>query len=283
MDAIGQIIETGTFDGSPVDFLDGTVFGVDELYLTVGSFSDVAPWTSDYTRQKIYYQSVRSVREDFLTIRDYLWRWDTDWFWCSRPFGVQHPLIRRLWPRRYRRSDVYRRLIALDQRHHLTDRLRTAGSAPLSSRASGTPSSRASGTTRETVIQDVEIPVERGADFLRFFHDEIGMSPIWICPLRLRADHSWPLYPIEPGRGYVNFGFWGTVPRAPGQRGDHYNRLIEDEVTALDGHKSLYSTASYSEEQFWSRYNGPAYRKLKHRYDPAGRLLDLYEKCVRER
>ena len=23
-------------------------------------------------------------REDFLTIRDYLWRWDTDWFWCSR-------------------------------------------------------------------------------------------------------------------------------------------------------------------------------------------------------
>ena len=29
--------------------------------------------------------------EDFLTIRDYLWRWDTDWFWCSRPFGVQQP------------------------------------------------------------------------------------------------------------------------------------------------------------------------------------------------
>ncbi len=37
----------------------------------------------------------RRDKEDFLTIRDYLWRWDTDWFWCSRAFGVQKPLIRQ--------------------------------------------------------------------------------------------------------------------------------------------------------------------------------------------
>ena len=31
---------------------------------------------------------------------DYLWRWDTDWFWCSGAFGVQNPTVRRLWPKR---------------------------------------------------------------------------------------------------------------------------------------------------------------------------------------
>ena len=82
----------------------------------------MAPWLSDYTGQNIYYQSIRGPRDDFLTIRDYLWRWDTDWFWCSRAFGVQRPLIRRMWPRRYRRSDVYRKLVALDRRHRLQQR-----------------------------------------------------------------------------------------------------------------------------------------------------------------
>ena len=96
MDAVGQIAAAGSLGAHRADFVDGIVFGLDEIYLTVGAYSDVAPWRSDYTGQRIYYQSVRGPREDFLSIRDYLWRWDTDWFWCSRPFGVQHPVIRRL-------------------------------------------------------------------------------------------------------------------------------------------------------------------------------------------
>ena len=44
---------------------------------------------------RIYYQSIQQRNRDWLTIRDYLWRWDTDWFWCSRAFGVQQPVVRR--------------------------------------------------------------------------------------------------------------------------------------------------------------------------------------------
>lgn len=267
MDTVGQIAADGTFEGGAADFLDGVAFGPDELYLTVGSYSDVAPWLSDYTGQQIYYRSVREFREDFLTIRDYLWRWDTDWFWCSRPFGLQNDVLRRLWPRRYRRSDVYRKLVALDRRYGLTDQMHKSRRA----------------APREAVIQDVEIPLERCADFLAFFFREIGMSPVWMCPLRLRSPEPWPLYPLEPGRVYVNFGFWGTVPLPPGRPDGYRNRLLEDAVGRLGGHKSLYSTAYYSREEFWRRYNGAAYAELKRAYDPDGRLLDLYDKCVRAR
>src|SRR6266496_3985695 len=158
MEAISQIAAEGRYLGHKADFLDGTAFGPDELYLTVGAYSDVAPWRSDYTGQQIYYQSVRRDKEDFLTIRDYLWRWDTDWFWCSRPFGVQKPLVRMLWPRRYRRSDVYRKLVALDRRYGLSSLL----------------AQKRNLQAREAVIQDVEIPVGRGAEFLRFFAAESG-------------------------------------------------------------------------------------------------------------
>jgi FAD/FMN-containing dehydrogenase len=262
MEAIGQIAAEGSFRGHRADFVDGTAFTPGELYLTVGAFSDVAPWRSDYTGQQIYYTSVRQHQEDFLTIRDYLWRWDTDWFWCSKAFGVQRPMIRRMWPRRYRRSDVYRRLVALDRRYGLT----------------GTLNSRRQQPSREFVTQDVEIPVEHGADFLRFFDGCVGMRPVWICPLR--DQQSWPLYPLKPGEVYVNFGFWGTVA-LPADRADGYfNRLIEDEVSKLDGHKSLYSTSFYPEDEFYRRYNGEAYQALKRAYDGQGRLLGLYEKCV---
>jgi FAD/FMN-containing dehydrogenase len=267
MEAIAEIARTNEYQGHKADFVDGTAFSTDELYLTVGAFSDVAPWRSDYSGQQIYYQSIRREKEDFLTILDYLWRWDPDWFWCSKPFGVQSPAGRRLWPRRYRRSDVYRKLVAFDRRHHLSDTLNARRGLPQ----------------REAVIQDVEIPVERGGDFLRYFAANVRMSPVWMCPLRLRGDRNWPLYPLQPGEVYVNFGFWGTVPLPDGQKDGYYNRLVEDEVGVLGGHKSLYSTSFYSEDEFYRRYNGDAYRALKHAYDGDGRLLGLYEKCVRGR
>ncbi|MBX6768942.1 MAG: FAD-binding oxidoreductase, partial [Actinomadura rubrobrunea] len=222
--AIAELTEAGEYEGESVDFLDGTVFGPKEVYLTVGSFADSAPYTSDYTGQKIYYRSIQQRSVDFLTVRDYIWRWDTDWFWCSRAFGVQHPLVRRVWPDRAKRSDVYRKLVAYDRRFGIVARIdRWRGQRP-----------------REDVIQDIEVPVERLPEFLDFFHEKVGMSPVWLCPLRARD--RWPLYPLEPGRTYVNVGFWGTVRLPPGKIPEYHNRLIERKVAALDGHKSLYST-----------------------------------------
>ncbi|GAA2802122.1 FAD-binding oxidoreductase [Saccharopolyspora taberi] len=265
--AIAEICRTGSFDGHPVDFLDGTVFTASEQYLTLGSYRPDAPPTSDYTGQDVYYRSMRRRQTDHLTIHDYLWRWDTDWFWCSRAFGVQHPLVRRFWPRRYRRSDTYRRIVAWDRRTGLTDRI---------SKLRGLGGN-------EPVIQDVEIPVERLAEFLEFFHTEIGISPVWLCPVKLRDGQGWPLYPMDPDALYVNVGFWSTVPLRRGEAPGRYNRAIERVVGELDGHKSLYSNSFYEEEEFWRLYNRPSYQRLKERYDPDGRLPGLYDKCVREK
>ena len=128
-------------------------------------------------------------------------------------------------------------------------------------------------------MQDVEIPVERLAEFLDVFHREIGIQPVWLCPLRLRDDRTWPLYPMQPHELYVNVGFWAQAPEKPGTR-DGNNRLIEELVARLGGHKSLYSTVHYDEREFWERYNGTFYRELKQRYDPGGRLPDLYHKVT---
>jgi len=272
-EAISEITATGFHAGLQVDFMDGTVFGVDEHYLTLGRMCSELPTgmsVSDYTGEHIYYRSIQSRREDYLTIHDYLWRWDTDWFWCSRAFGAQQPLVRRLWPKSKLRSDVYWKFIALDHRYGIAEKL---------NRLQGKPQ-------REAVVQDIEVPIDRLPEFLEFFHREVGISPIWICPLKQRDPLAiWPLYEFDPQRTYVNVGFWSSVPLDGGvdPKSGVVNRRIESKVTELEGRKSLYSTAFYDRTTFWSIYGGTQYPALKARYDPAGRLLGLYEKVVEQR
>ncbi|MCL2394100.1 MAG: FAD-binding oxidoreductase [Acidimicrobiaceae bacterium] len=262
------VCRDGVWEGEAVAFVDGTVFGRDELYLTLGSWAGSAPFASDYTRSGIYYRSIQARTEDYLTVRDYLWRWDTDWFWCSRAFGVQRPWVRRLLGPGVLRSDTYWRILHLEERFGVKARL---------DRWRGLPE-------RESVVQDVEIPVGHLAEFVDGFIETIPISPFWLCPLQIRRPGARSdLYPLDPSELYVNVGFWSTVPLAAGKDRAWHNRWVEDEVDRLDGRKSLYSTAFYTEERFWELYNGPAYRKLKDRYDPDGRLLDLYAKCVQSR
>ncbi|WP_067721054.1 FAD-binding oxidoreductase [Nocardia yamanashiensis] len=272
---MAQIIADRSYAGERVDYLDGVVFSADESYLTVGRQTDEPGPTSDYTGMNIYYRSIQhdstTPKRDRLTISDYLWRWDTDWFWCSRAFGTQNPKIRRFWPKKYLRSSFYWKLIALDHKYHIGDKLEA----------------RQGNLPRERVVQDIEVPIERTADFLDWFLREIPIEPIWLCPLRLRdteGEQPWPLYPLEPGRTYVNVGFWSAVPTVAGQIEGAANRAIEDEVSRLDGHKSLYSDAYYSEEDFAALYyGGDTYRQLKRTYDPDHRLLDLYSKAVQRK
>ena len=159
--AMDRIIETGGHDGSRVDYLDGVVFSADESYLCLGVQTAAAGPVSDYTGSDIYYRSIQhdglgtvAAKDDRLTIHDYLWRWDTDWFWCSRAFGAQNPKVRRFWPRRYRRSSFYWKLIGYDQRFNIADRIEKR-----SIRSGGRP-------LRERVVQDVEVPIGRTAEFL---------------------------------------------------------------------------------------------------------------------
>ncbi|MDQ6745565.1 MAG: FAD-binding oxidoreductase [Actinomycetota bacterium] len=256
--------ERRAYAGEPVDFLDGTVFGPGELYLTIGTYADTAPFTSDYAGMNVYYRSIQERRVDYLTVHDYLWRWDTDWFWCSRAFGVQDPRVRWLVPKRWLRSDNYWKLVEIERRYGPVRRVE-----------------RLRGRRWEHVVQDVEVPIERAVEFLQFFVGEVGISPFWLCPLRQRDPGvRWELFTLEPQTTYVNFGFWSTVPLAADQPDGWHNRRIERVVQELGGRKSLYSTSYYEPEEFWRLYNGSAYAELKQAYDGEHRLLDLYQKCV---
>jgi FAD/FMN-containing dehydrogenase len=247
------------------DFVDGVVFARDDLVLSAARFADAAPQTSDYTFERIYWQSLRDTPVDWLSTRDWLWRWDTDWFWCSKNFGADRPWVRRLLGRERLNSRTYTRWMRLNARWGLTRRLaRWRGRRHV-----------------ESVIQDVDLPEGQAARFLDFLLAEIGILPIWICPIRA-ADpaRAFTLYPLAPGTRHLNFGFWDVIERDEAYPPGTFNRRIEAQVMTLGGIKSLYSDSYFSREDFARAYAMDRYAALKARYDPQGRLLGLYEKCV---
>ena len=230
--------------------------------VAAGEFVEHAEWLSDYTYLQIYYQSLPHKRTDYLTIHDYLWRWDTDWFWCSKHFLLQYPMMRRLWGKERLRSATYWKLWKRVHRSRVAQWI-----------------VRAIEGSQEGVIQDVEIPIEQAARFARFLQKEVGIKPVWICPVAAHDPSlSFALYPMDSRRLYVNFGFWDVVKTVHEE--GYFNKAIEAKVRELDGHKSLYSSSYYSREEFGRLYNESGYRRLKTRYDPTGKLKELYEKCV---
>jgi FAD/FMN-containing dehydrogenase len=237
------------------DYIDGVVFNGSEMYITTGEFTNDAPFVSDYTYMNLFYQSIRQREVDYLTTRNYVWRWDTDWFWCSKHFYVQHVPVRLLATKWLLNSKTYQRIMRLS--HKLLPKSKT-----------------------ESVIQDVDIPIEHTVEFLEFLLREIGVLPIWICPFRsYDPSVTYDLYTLDPKKLYVNFGFWDTVPSTHPE--GHFNKKIEAQAMALHGKKGLYSTAYYDEETFWQIYNRPAYEALKRKYDPGRCFKDLYEKTVK--
>jgi len=242
-------------------FLDGVYFAPGEFVLTRAHFAESLPEDtrpSDYTWMRQYWQSLREQREDWLTIHGYLWRWDTDWFWCSKNVGAHLKPVRLMLGRKRLSSVTYQKIMRASRRWplRLLQYLRPR---------------------TESVIQDVDIPIANAARFLADFEAEIGIRPVWICPFVV-PDDRFSLFKLRTDTPYINFGFWDMV-RSDRPDG-HYNARVEELVAKHGGKKSLYSRSTYDEATFWSQYDRDAYRALKRECDPEGRFPGLYEKAV---
>ena len=251
-------------DAGEADFVDGTIFEPRRMFITLGRFADSAPYTSDYSFENIYYKSIAERREDYLAVKDYLWRWDTDWFWCSKNVMAQNGFIRRyLFGKERLGSRTYTKIMRWNSRVGLTRLIE-----------------RLAGLHSESVIQDVDIPIARAAEFFDFYAREIALWPQWICPIGVGSRKgTFTLYPVKHD-WYVNFGFWDVKRTRDAHPAGHFNRLIEREVTRLGGIKSLYSDSFFPEAEFERLYGGEASRGLNQRYDPGGAFPGLYAKCV---
>jgi FAD/FMN-containing dehydrogenase len=245
-----------------VDFLESLIFGRDRLYLTLCRFVEHAPATADIVRENIFYRLIAREGDIYLKTKDYLFRYDPDWFW-NIPETAPYQLFRRLAPASLRNSGFYKRYI--QAKHRM---LRLLPPRPQN---------------EEPLIQDWELPWGRAEEFLRYALDQVDLDgKPWIAT-PIKALSSPTLYPVQPGALYYNLGCYCHVKKHPSEGDYTYTRLLDRKCFDLGGIKMLYSSTFLDEAEFDRIYNGAGYRAVKRIYDPAGALGTLYQKCVLRR
>ena len=254
-----------------IDFVEGCMFSKDKFVITTANFSDIAPYTNNYKHMKIYYKdSVQKREEDYLSTKDYIWRWDTDWFWTSRNFGMQNRWLRFFLGKRFLNSHTYSKIMALSKKIDLANLLKLYR-----------PKNK---NNLEWIIQDICIPLENCQKYLNFYLKNIDLHPVWFCPTKhYNPKHTFSLFQANKEKLYIDIAVWEPKNTNKNPSEHYFNRLIESKVREYKGHKTLYSESFFTKEIFWKQYNEKSYRDLKKKYDQKHLLGDLYEKCVKNK
>jgi FAD/FMN-containing dehydrogenase len=237
------------FDARDVDFMDGIIHSPTCYVLATGDFVDRAPYTSDYSWMKIYYQSTRTRTEDYLTTPDYFFRYDR---------GVTN--VR---PRSFLGRLVLGKVLASSQWLRLGEKLRWL----LRSE-------------RPTITLDVFIPFSRVPEFLAWYEREFQFYPLWCVPYRRVRDYEWlddAFYRAMPDALFLDLAIYGMRQRGHA----NYHRLMEHKLRELGGIKTLIAHNYYEESEFWSIWNKANYDAVKAITDPRNVFRDLYTKTCK--
>jgi FAD/FMN-containing dehydrogenase len=244
---------------SKTDYMESLIYSKDELYLTIGKQVDTAENVTSIYGQTVFYRDISRPGKIWLTTKDYLFRYDPEWFWAL-PETDTYRLFRGLAPRWMRNSSFYTRYVA------------------WSSKGKQTQPSHL-----EKLIQDWEVPWQYGTQLLDFALDNLSLDgkPLLAAPTKTLSKAS--LYPMPPDKLYLNLGSYGFVQRQPDHPPYHYTKIMDKFCFAHKGIKMLYSTTFLTEKEFDRYYGGKSYTALKQKYDPKGLAPTLYEKTVQAR
>ena len=263
-------------NSAEADFIEGVSFSPTQYILLAGNFIDKLPAGKKrfVPRDDPFFKSIldTAVDENYLTIKDYIWRWDPDAFWATDQKNIVgslllNPFFRRTGGRFILRSD---RLIKIGQ---FRNKLRKSGAARLLFLEAG---------RKEALIQDAAIPVHAAAEFDTWLAEKLNIFPLWYCPVKTtKPMGTYPLYQPE-SEVEIDFGFYISMELEDDMESTYYNRQIEKKLVEIGGLKCLYSDTFYSQEQFWTIYDKAKYDQVKGKYDPHNTYLNLYQKVVNE-
>jgi FAD/FMN-containing dehydrogenase len=243
-----------------IDFLEGLFTSKDQLYLTTGKLVDSVAETTDIFRGTPYYKLALREGTVELKTKDYIFRFDPDWFWNVPETGF-YSFFRRYAPLSMRSSKFYNWYVA---RKHA---LRRALNLPAN-------------TGEEKLIQDWEVPWQHAVELLRYALDEadLGGQPWVAVPIKPLSTPT--LYPVDPNELYMNLGCYCYTRKPREDVPYYYTKILDEKCFELGGIKMLYSSTFIDKARFDGIYNGAEYEEVKRKYDPDGKFLGLFDKTV---
>jgi delta24-sterol reductase len=247
-----------------VDYIDGILFDQKTGVIMTGTL------TTDCTgpiatfmgpRDEWFYLHARKVihsadsYEEYIPIKDYLFRYDRGAFWVGR---LAFAYLKLPFTKHTRHL--------LDRQMHTRYLYRVVHKTDLSQRY---------------IVQDIFMPARNVLRFLDYIRTKLNIYPLWLLPIQSTGDSSDVFGLNLPVDDVVmNVGVWGKAPTRSFDEFAALNRDIEQEVVRLQGRKTLYAHSYYTENQFWQIYDRQHYIALRKRYHAETIFDDIYHKVT---
>jgi delta24-sterol reductase len=137
-----------------------------------------------------------------------------------------------------------------------------------------------SGHMDRYILQDLVLPHTKAEALVRYIDAELGIYPLWLCPLRKLGPGERSFHPYAGDDEFpINIGVWGPGPTKR-ERFAEVNRQLENKLGKLGGMKWLYAQVFHAEEEFWALYDRVGFDALRRKYN-ASSLPNVYEKVRR--
>jgi hypothetical protein len=248
-----------------VEYIESLIYSKQELYLVIGRQTNKPANLMSIYGGTIFYKEISHPGSLCLTTKDYIFRYDPEWFWAI-PDSPLYRLFRACSPKNLRNSSFYTRY--LKWQRWLSGKLSFYNFED---------------SRLEQLIQDWEVPWQQADTLLSFALEtfDLDEKPLMATPIKTTGLAS--CYPMLKDELYFNLGSYGYVVKQSTQP-DYYNTKIMDKFCFdHQGIKMLYSTTFIGEAAFNKVYDGQTYKSLKKKYDPRGLLPSLFEKAVKSR
>jgi hypothetical protein len=237
------------FTRQDVDFMDGIIHGPREYALSLGNFTDRAPYTNSYQWLKVYYKTTKKRSEDYLELEDYYFRYDQGVTGVGPESLPGRLLFGKLLSstRKLRLAESLQRLVPFDF---------------------------------VPITVDLFIPYRKIEEFMEWYIREVNYFPLWCVPYRNVRDYEWiddAFLERFRDQLFLDLAIYGMQR----QKDRNIYRVLEEGLMEVGGIKTLISSNYYSEQEFWSIWNRRNYEKVKAITDPQNYLRDLYQKTCR--
>uniref|UniRef100_A0A8D9A8C8 Delta(24)-sterol reductase n=1 Tax=Cacopsylla melanoneura TaxID=428564 RepID=A0A8D9A8C8_9HEMI len=248
------------------DFVEAILFSKDQSVLMIGTLSDTPdpsktnpigrwyqPWFFEHVRS---FLTKKKIVEEYIPILDYYHRYTKALFWEIRdivPFG-NHPLFRLLlgWLMPPKVS-----LLKLTQTQTIKNLY-----------------------DKHHVVEDYLVPMTQLRAIVDYFHDNIEVYPVWICPFLLK-DLPGLVHPEKSEDTlYVDLGLYGE-PKADGYHSKKTISALENYLGKIRGFQMLYAGVYQSKEQFRENYDHRLYDRVRTKLDCNKAFPEIYDKVNR--
>jgi len=248
-----------------LDFLDGTIFSPTEFVLITGKITNHRNPDLPVYGEALdipYYVRVRQGYRGYFNYHAYVYRWDIDGYHSMDGDSIEFKLFRQKWFRQ----------LCFDHRLMRESRLRAIFKPFITGMKDGNDQIKAD-------VGDFMIPRSRSNQFYDWYDREIGLYPLYICPITFTRPT--PFIQCDPNAIDFGVGYGVTQNKLPSET---LLRKCMYETYRLQGDMLKYISIYRDSDEFWSFY--PPQLKLeydacKKKHDPGNRFISVADKLSR--